>query len=49
MFLHAIGKTLGSVDLKATADEDPDLGNDLEFLQAIKASLESELGSAVRG
>ena len=42
-------KTLGSVDLKATADEDPDVGNDLEFLQAIKASLESELGSAVRG
>jgi hypothetical protein len=49
MFLDAIGKTLGSLDLRATANEDPDLGNDLEFLQAIKTSLESELRTVVRG
>jgi hypothetical protein len=48
MFLHAIGKTLGSVDLEATANEDPDRGNDLEFLEAIKSSLERELGTGAR-
>jgi hypothetical protein len=48
MFLDAIGEALGAMDRRTVASEDPDLENDLEFLQAIKSSLERELGRPVR-
>jgi hypothetical protein len=47
MLLDAIGQTLGARD-RQTASEDPDLEDDLEFLQAIQSGLERELGRPVR-
>ena len=48
MFLDAIGEALGAMDRRTVASEEPDLENDLELLQAIKSSLERELGRPVR-